>query len=382
MTKNHALVFGASGVAGWGVVEQLLEDYPIKGTFSTTTALVNRPLTFEESRWPGPSPDRPELDIVSGIDLTEGSPEDFAAVLKSKVKGIAEITHVYYYAYKPDEPEKEVSTNVQMLERVVFALKKLSPNLKFIVFPSGSKAYGAVLVPGGYFKAPYDETMVLPDEENKKIFYWEFQKLLSRESEKEAWTWCDIRPDAVIGFVPNGSQYNLTAHWANYLSAYALLEGKSSQVPFPGTPAVYKGKYNEASSTMIGRISIWASLNPQKSSEQTFNIADQAKGESMQERWPALCSYFGLEGVPPSGSRDALLPGAYVKAHRHELQKRGMKGTEVFKAEFLDNYGFIFDFDRQFSLQKARRAGFVDEVDPNQSWFTAFDRFKAAGVLL
>jgi len=47
----HALVFGASGVAGWSVVDQILSNYPREGTFSKVTALVNRPLNFEESYW-------------------------------------------------------------------------------------------------------------------------------------------------------------------------------------------------------------------------------------------------------------------------------------------------------------------------------------------
>lgn len=45
----HALVFGASGLAGWGVVDQLLENYPAEGTFSKVTALVNRPFSVAES---------------------------------------------------------------------------------------------------------------------------------------------------------------------------------------------------------------------------------------------------------------------------------------------------------------------------------------------
>ena len=42
---NHALVFGASGISGWAIVNQILSDYPAKGVFSAVTALTNRPLT-------------------------------------------------------------------------------------------------------------------------------------------------------------------------------------------------------------------------------------------------------------------------------------------------------------------------------------------------
>lgn len=66
---SHALVFGASGLVGWGVVDQLLSNYPAQGTFSKVTALVNRPLDIKDSFWPEESPARPKLELVSGFTL-------------------------------------------------------------------------------------------------------------------------------------------------------------------------------------------------------------------------------------------------------------------------------------------------------------------------
>ena len=93
----HALVVGASGVAGWAVVDQILEHYPNQGTFSSVTALVNRPLTVADSGWPELSPSRPQLDLVSGIDLTSGTADEFGVVLKGKVKDVSRVTHVFYF---------------------------------------------------------------------------------------------------------------------------------------------------------------------------------------------------------------------------------------------------------------------------------------------
>ena len=93
----QALVFGASGLAGWGVVNQLLENYPAKSSFSGVTALVNRPLSIESSYWPSLSPLRPRLNLVCGIDLLHGSVEEFASLLKEKVEDIANVTHVFYF---------------------------------------------------------------------------------------------------------------------------------------------------------------------------------------------------------------------------------------------------------------------------------------------
>ena len=93
----HALVFGASGLAGWGVVDQLLSNYPAQGTFSQVTALVNRPFSVADSYWPNPSPSQPKLQLVPHVDLLKGSVEDFTAFLKRAVADVGTVTHTYYF---------------------------------------------------------------------------------------------------------------------------------------------------------------------------------------------------------------------------------------------------------------------------------------------
>jgi hypothetical protein len=38
------------------------------------------------------------------------------------------------------DPEKEIAINVKLLDRAVQAVENLSPNLKFVVLPTGTKA--------------------------------------------------------------------------------------------------------------------------------------------------------------------------------------------------------------------------------------------------
>lgn len=87
-----ALVFGASGISGWAFVNQCLDDYPRKGVWNGVVALTNRPLTREQSNWP----DDDRLDIVSGIDLLEGSQQDVEDKLATSVPKLDQITHVIY----------------------------------------------------------------------------------------------------------------------------------------------------------------------------------------------------------------------------------------------------------------------------------------------
>lgn len=182
--------------------------------------------------------------------------------------------------------------------------------------------------------------------------------------------------------MPNGSAFNLAAHWANYLLTYALVEGKGAKVPFPGTQSAYSALYNEASADIIARFSIWVALYPDKArGGQIFNIADQTKPSRMSERWPALANYFELEGIDPVDDPKVLRPGEYMNKHRDVLEKHGIRNNQVLKADFLDTYGYYLTSDRQLSLDKVRAAGFSEEIDPTSSWYKAFDGFRMAGMI-
>ncbi|KAF7984319.1 hypothetical protein HWV62_15307 [Athelia sp. TMB] len=376
----HAIVFGASGLAGWGVVDQLLSNYPSTGTFSKVTALVNRPMSVEDSFWPIPA--TPALQLVSGADFAKGSVEEFTDWMRSNVADVGSVTHAFHFAYKHEaDSNAEVAVNRKMITNVVGALNALAPGLRFLAFPTGAKGYG-IHIPGGVFEAPLVETMKLPEVEELKLHHHALRDVCTAGSSGRSWTWAEIRPDAIIGFVPNGSAFNITAHWGTYLATYALVEGKGAEVPFPGTDAAYAAKNSDASSAAIAKLSIWCSLHPEKSSGELFNVADSATPTPMNERWPALAKYFGLVGTGPVNNGEGMeKPGGYMNRHSQVLKDVGVKTSEVFQGGFLDQYGWWCIRDRQFSLEKARKAGWVDEMDPNASWYKAFDTFKAAGML-
>lgn len=95
--SKHALVFGASGLIGWGVVDQLLSNYPAQGIFTKVTALVNRHIDVRDSFWPEQSSATPELQLVSGVNLVDASVESLTKILRSSVTNIESVTHVFYF---------------------------------------------------------------------------------------------------------------------------------------------------------------------------------------------------------------------------------------------------------------------------------------------
>lgn len=115
MPSRHALVFGASGITGWGILK------------AVTVRSLERICISHVRR----------LKLISKVDLAseEGSVEG----LLSSIEGIEEITHVYYAAIRPDfNFGKKVAINVKMLQNAVAAVDKLCSRLEFVLIQTGS----------------------------------------------------------------------------------------------------------------------------------------------------------------------------------------------------------------------------------------------------
>ena len=90
---NHALIFGATGIQGWAVVNQILKGYPSENAFDKVTALTNRPIT-EEMLWP----ESKKLQIVSGINLlTEKGLEGLEKEMTERIPDVDTVTHVFFF---------------------------------------------------------------------------------------------------------------------------------------------------------------------------------------------------------------------------------------------------------------------------------------------
>jgi hypothetical protein len=87
---KHALIFGASGISGNSLCNELLV-YPNKDTFSRIIGLTNRPLTIQQAQLPKDA----RLELVSGIDLSD-SIDDVKHDLRQKIKDVHGITHVFF----------------------------------------------------------------------------------------------------------------------------------------------------------------------------------------------------------------------------------------------------------------------------------------------
>lgn len=382
---NHALIYGASGISGWAIVNAILNDYPSKDSFSKVTAMVNRPLTREMALWPDDS----RLQIVSGVDLIKGTQEELERQIKEKVKDVDTVTQVYFYSYKQiDDPDSECKTNEAMLERAVTAIDRLAPNLSYVVLPTGTKIYGCQMLDKFPFAKdlPLKETLPpIPEPYLSQLFYYNQIDCLKRISKGKKWNWCEVRPDNIIGFVPNNNAYCLAQTLALYLSLYRFIEGDGAKCPFPGTGKSWVNRYNESPQDMVARFSIHASLHPEKTASQSFNVGGQE--DSWSGKWPIICDYFGLKGTgPEEGSPQ---PGAYLDAHKKQWQeletkhnlKQGSVDSDITHPGFQAFIMTMFDFDRQMSMEASHKVGYTEEIGTKDAWTIAFDRMRKAKVI-
>ncbi|CAK7221530.1 hypothetical protein SBRCBS47491_004556 [Sporothrix bragantina] len=386
--SKHALVLGASGITGWATVNELLTDHPDAQQFSKVTALTNRVLPWDISKWPQNS----KLNVVSGIDLLDGTQEDLETNLKNVISNINTVTHVFFNAYKFSSNMVEQSrSNADMLERCVTAAESLCPAFEFIVLPTGGKSYGFHLLESFPFRdsLPLKEDLPrIPEPHASELFYyWQVDRLKDLASGKK-WTYCEIRPDMVVGFVPNNNAHCLAQVLAVYLSLYAHINGQGSSVPFPGNDKSWTIQSNDSSQDIVARFSIFASLRPHAAGEgRAFNVADRVRPSSWSVKWPVICSFFSLKGVGPT--ENSVSPSEFMEKNAGIWQRlvaeKGLRPSSLdndkANVKFPEYIMSLFTFNRVMSLEAMRHAGFTEEADEKTSWFLAFQRFRDAKII-
>ncbi|PPJ53255.1 hypothetical protein CBER1_11841 [Cercospora berteroae] len=383
---KHALIFGASGIQGWAVTNQLLNGYPDPAAFEKITALTHRSIQGH-TLWPENS----KLQLVSGIDLQRDDLEQQLAA----VSDIATVTTVFFFAYIFNEDQdQEVTINRELLKNATTAVEALSENLEFVVHATGTKAYGVHLIDEFPFRhqVPLTEELPsIPEPHRSKLFYCAQTDWLAEYSRSKAWTYCELRPDVVVGFVPNGNAYCLAQLLARFLCLYREINGKGAICPLPGSLGSWDCLSNDSGQDTIARFAIHAALHPEHcGAGQAFNVASHRSPLFWSERWPILCEFFDLEGAPPPAG-GGFLASQYLADNRDEWAKleatHGLVGAEETKSVHMLGHGMLacMKFDRQLSLERMHQAwsydGQPEESTTEEIWWTAFRRFRDAKII-
>lgn len=267
------------------------------------------------------------------------------------------------------------------------AVEILAPNLLSIILQTGGKGYGLEFPKEVKISPPLKEDMPrIPMPWYNNIFYYTQYDILEEVSKGKQWTYSEIRPDGIVGFVPGSNAMNMAQGIAIYLSIYRSVHGENAEVPFPGYEHGYHSTHSDTFQDLLAKMEIFAAVHPDKCGNGgVFNIADQDEPVTWSSVWPGICRYFGLHGIGP---RDNTVPmQKFVSEHMgtwEALCNAHGLDTAVVQSQNWAHVHFMlvqFDFDRQYDLSRAREVGFLERIDTVQGYKIAFDRMAAAKVI-
>lgn len=301
--------------------------------------------------------------------------------------------------------EQEKKYAVDMVRRSITAIDRLSMKLEFVAFQTGAKVsktnsakrqntdiwqmYGFLLRKEHYFPVPLSESLPrLKAPYSDQLFYHDQLDWLAEYSRGKTWSWCETRPDIIVGFTPNHAAYSLAASLAIYFSLWREIHGEGSVVPFPGNDGSWKAKFNDAGSDMIAKQTIFLSLHPEACGKGgVFNVAASPDWETWETKWPQLCEYFGLKSGPPGpGSKEVrqFINDNLVTWNRIENEKNlrtDVATSDITMPGFEILHLDLADFDRQYDLSKITKVGFGEKSTTMQTWGTTFDRMRKAKMI-
>jgi hypothetical protein len=310
----------------------------------------------------------------------------------------AELTFRYCLfttAYKAQvDVDVELQENVSMFKRAVTAVDRLSPALEFVSLQTGAKHYGCHLLenhPTDEIHVPLSESMPrLKQPYQDKLFYYPQLDWLKEYAADKRWGWNDPRPDIIVGFVPNQNFYSLGSVLGVFLSLWREVHGEGSECPFPGSGKSWKALSIDSSADMIARQTLHVALTPPWSGRkgEAFNVADAQTPSRWEEKWPILCSYFGLQGVK-LGHDNPIEVRSYIKEHFADWaameKKYGLQSGHADSPRITPGFEYFlltqFDFDRQYDMSKMYGTGFTEERDTLQAWGLVFDRMRRAKII-
>ncbi|CBX98937.1 hypothetical protein IAQ61_007455 [Plenodomus lingam] len=396
-----ALVYGATGVTGWGLCKNLLEqqaDSASTPTFSRVIGVCKQPaqdlgLFLEDKRF----------ELVDGVDLLQG--EDSVVEVLKEVKGIENVTHVFYVANRnspSDGPDERISFNVKMIQSAVKAAEQLSSNMQVLIMQTSINVYGIFAsLMGGTLTCPsplVESADRTPSPYREMDVHYAQCDELKRLSKGKSWSWFEVRPDAVIGYVPRRHENNFTVSLGLFLATYAHVHGAGAPVRFPGTPESWKCKFSMVSQDQLARFEIHLATHAEGlQSGEAFNVSN---GDVLtwSKLWPEAAARFGLRGVGPEGAGEEEGKGeaeggakgatgwswplgdeTTMKKWEEENQVQKGWGGNLSEVCFVNTMRPTVD--RILSLDKAKKIGFEARDDTIAAFDKAWALFKKARIL-
>ncbi|QIE56710.1 SDR family oxidoreductase [Pikeienuella piscinae] len=333
-TARHALVVGASGIVG-GALAAELSARP--GWRVTGVSRRGR----EATGWR-----RLPLDLTA------------AAACREAARELTDVTHFFFCArYSDRDPVREAHVNRAMLTNLLEPLAAGAAGLTHVSLVHGTKWYGSHLGP---YKTPARESDPRHEGPN---FYFDQLDAVAALRRGASWTWSTVRPHIVCA-PTTGYPFNLVT----LLGAYgSLCAARGLPFDFPGTEACFHSVSQATDASLLARAMVWAATEPE-CADQSFNIID---GDYFRWSgiWPRLADFFG---VMRGEVRPTRLSAEMADAEAEWGALVEARGLTPLPVTALANWrfgDFLFraDWDDMSSMLKARRYGFHEALDTEES---------------
>ncbi len=181
---------------------------------------------------------------------------------------------------------------------------------------------------------------------------------------------------------------NLAQALGLFFSFFVSREGPGTSVLYPGPLSAYTALHTDVSQSLLARFHLYASLNPNATASQAFNIGDEPAGVTWAELWPRVSAHFGLVGTAPinDAPQDTFNIDRYMQTHRAEwaawVAKHNLKeGTlEETDFTFLTLMLGMTVFGREYDLGNAQGIGFTETRDTVDGYLKAFELMRTARI--
>ncbi|KAK1924580.1 NAD(P)-binding protein [Papiliotrema laurentii] len=351
---STAIVFGANGISGIALLSHL-SSQP-KSQWKKIIALSRREPVLDH---------QDERIVFKSVDLL-GPEEKLEQALKEA--GAKDADHVFFYAYVAKQDEQElIDVNRLLFGNALKAVAKTAPKLQSFQLQTGYKYYGTHK--GGKYLAPYPWKEDSPRHSGDNFYYVQ-EDLLADAAKQNGW--------------------NLATSLALYATARKELEQK---LVFPGSDVSWNLPYDHSIASHNAAFQVYAAVN---GLEGAYNI-HAGKPITFKELWPKVAEYFGLEYDDPPKATQAISdpPEQVIALHSVDqwAKDQGNKFPEIAKKLGIDSSVFDYatwdfvDFatSRTWkdvgSLERAKQAGWKNEVDVWEGYKAVFDRLKELGVV-
>ncbi len=394
-SMRTALVAGATGVAGAGIVDHLarcpgwrvlaLQRRPAPAVPRPNVTVVNAdlhdaaglrralaatPVTHlvyaghaREAMKVSPRPMNPALTQLQ-LKVTSRTLLPLLRAFPSMQAGVYE--KVGEAAGSTDRQGR----NLDMLRNLLAVLTEAPHRLEHVAMVTGLKYNGMHLGPALYpaWKLPITEESPRPPGPN---WYYELEAHLAATA--KGFTWSVARPSFIVGEARN-APYNLGTGLAVYAS---LMKALNRPLIFPGGRKLYEQRIELSSGEGLARFLEW-STTADGARNQAFSYVN-GDVTRWSELWPAFAEFFGMGiEVPriPVGV-EKMLAGRGADwlelVRRHDLQPTTLE--EVLPLRFIDQ-GLGIGWELAVSMEKARRAGFAEVVSSREMFLSLFQRLR------